>query len=160
MSISALRSHVTGCRNHVKALEKTLQPLETEDDFFAIYDALQHHKSDFVANRESLLAAWKRGGELYTLRIKETQALFDDYDLRMKLALWIDAENPDVSWLNLPIFCWRDHDDACIMLWTAPHIRRLGLARELLGLLGIARAYRVLPASRPFWEHVAIPEYE
>jgi hypothetical protein len=147
-------------RNHVKTLEKTLEPIGDEDDFFKMYDALLLHDSSFVHNRVSLLKAWKRGGELYTLQIKETQALFDDHDLRMNLALFADPVNPTASWLNLPIFCWRDHGDACIMLWTAPHIRRLGLARELLGRLGIARAYNVLPTSRPFWEHLAIPEVD
>jgi hypothetical protein len=153
MSISTLR-------NHVKTLEKTLEPIDDEDDFFQMYDALLKHDSGFIHNREILLKAWKRGGELYTLQIKETQALFDDHDLRMDLALFADPDNPHASWLNLPIFCWRDHGDACIMLWTAPHIRKLGLARELLGRLGIARAYNVLPASRSFWKHLAIPEVD
>ena len=147
-------------RNHVKTLEKTLQPIDTEDEFFQLYDALVKHKSGFVNNRTQLLAAWKRGGELYTLQIKGTQELDEDHDLRMKLAVFAYPENPKPSWLNLPVFCWRDAGDACVMLWTAPHIRKLGLAKELLGLLGIARAYDVLPESRSFWEHLAIPEVD
>ena len=143
MSISTLR-------NHVRTLEKTLEPIDQANHFFAIYDALLKHESDFLHNRDCLLEAWKRGGELYTLQIKETQALFDDHDLRMNLALFAHPDNPTpASWLNLPIFCWRDHGGACIMMWTAPHIRKLGLAKELLSLLGISRVYHVLPARGP-----------
>ena len=46
------------------------------------------------------------------------------------------------------------------MLWTAPHIRNIGLAKELLQLLGITRVYNVLPESRSFWEHLAITEVD
>ena len=147
-------------RNHVKTLEKTLQPIESEEDFFKMYDTLLMHKSGFLHNRKQLLAAWKRGGELYTLQIKETQELYDNFTLRQQIAVFTDPLNPTASWLNLPIFCWRDAGDACIMLWTAPHIRRIGLAKELLKLLGITRAYNVLPESRPFWEHLAIAEVD
>ena len=146
--------------NHVKTLEKTLQLIETEEEFFKMYDALRKHKSEFLQLRPQLLAAWKRGGELYTLQIKETDELFDNFTLRKKIAVFTDPQNPSPSWLNLPVFCWRDAGDACVMLWTAPHIRRIGLAKELLELLGITRAYNVLPESRSFWEHLAIAEVD
>ena len=153
MQISALR-------NQVKTLEKTLEPIESEEDFFALCDTLLEHKSGFVNHREALLAAWKSGGQLYTLQIKETQELFDDHDLRIKLALFVRPENPRPTCLHLPIFCWRDAGDACIVLWTAPHLQRLGLATDLVRRLGIARAYNILPESRPFWERLAIPEVD
>ena len=146
--------------NHVKTLEKTLQLIEDEEEFFKMYDALRRHKSGFLKNRAQLLAAWKRGGELYTLQIKETDELFNNFTLRKKIAVFTDPQNPSPSWLNLPVFCWRDDGDACVMLWTAPHIRRIGLAKELLELLGITRAYNVLPGSRSFWEHLAIAEVD
>ena len=144
--------------NHVKTLEKTLESIEDEELFFEMYDTLLTHKSGFVHNRTQLLAAWKRGGELYTLKIKENDELFANFTLRQKIAVFTNPQNPNASWINLPVFCWRDDGDACVMLWTAPHIRRLGLAKELLGLLGITRVYNVLPESRSFWEHLAIPE--
>jgi len=143
---------------HVKTLEKTLVSIEDEEHFFQLYDALLLHNSGFVHNRTLLLAAWKRGGELYTLRIKETDELFANFTLRQEIAVFTDPQNPHPSRINLPVFCWRDDGDACVMLWTAPHIRRLGLAKELLGLLGITRAYNVMHESRSFWEHLAIPE--
>lgn len=146
--------------NHVKTLEKTLRLIESEEEFFKLYDALVKHKSEFLHNRTQLLEAWKRGGELYTLQIKETDELYDNFTLRKKLAVFTDPQDPDASWLNLPVFCWRDAGDACVMLWTAPHIRRIGLAKELLELLGITRAYNVLPGSRSFWEHLAIAEVD
>jgi hypothetical protein len=149
---------VFNARNHVKTLEKMLRPLETEGEFFALYDALLRYNSGFAHNREGLLGAWKRGGELYTLNIVETQALFENHDLRMKLALFADPENPKPSWLNLPIFCWKVDEDVCIMMWTAPHMRKLGLARELLDRLGIAQVRHVVPESWSFWQHLAIPE--
>jgi len=142
----------------MKTLEKSLRPIEDECEFFALYDALVRHESGFVNNREALLGAWKRGGELYTLQIYETQALSEDRDLRMKLALFADPETPTPAWLNLPIFCWKVGEDVCIAMWTAPHLRKLGLARDLLGRLGIARVRGVLPESRSFWQHLAIPE--
>ena len=146
--------------NHVKTLEKTLEEIESEEEFFKLYDALVKHKSGFLHNRTQLLAAWKRGGKLYTLRIKETDELYDNFTLRKELAVFADPKNPKPSWLNLPVFCWRDAGDACVMLWTAPHIRRIGLAKELLELLGINRVYNVLPESRSFWEHLAIAEVD
>lgn len=149
---------VFNARNHVKTLEKSLRPIEDECEFFALYDALVRYESEFVNNRKELLGAWKRGGELYTLKIVETQALFENHDLRMKLALFADPENPNPSWLNLPIFCWKVDEDVCIMMWTAPHMRKLGLARELIGRLGIARVRHVMPESRSFWQHLTIPE--
>lgn len=154
-----MRNHakITAMRNHVKTLEKTLEPIDSGECFFQIYDTLLKHNSGFVHNRASLLEAWKCG-ELYTLRIKETDALFNDPPLRTQLAIFAYPENPKSSNLNLPIFCWRGAGDACIMLWTAPHIRKLGLAKELISILGIVRACNVLPESRSFWEHLAIPE--
>jgi hypothetical protein len=146
--------------NCVKTLEKTLEEIESEEDFFKLYDALVKHKSGFLHNRYQLLEAWKRGGKLYTLRIKETDELYDNFTLRKKLAVFADPKNPKPSWLNLPVFCWRDAGDTCVMLWTAPHIRRIGLAKELLELLGINRVYNVLPESRSFWEHLAIAEVD
>ena len=35
-----------------------------------------------------------------------------------------------------------------------------GLATDLVRRLGIARAYNILPESRPFWERLAIPEVD
>jgi hypothetical protein len=133
MSISTLR-------NHVRTLEKTLEPIDQANHFFAIYDALLKHESDFLHNRDCLLEAWKRGGELYTLQIKETQALFDDHDLRMNLALFAHPDNPTpASWLNLPIFCWRDHGGACIMMWNTP----TGLELEYKTMNGSANLIRL-----------------
>lgn len=153
-------SHHDEMRGHVKTLEKTLEPIESEEDFFHMYDALLRSGSGFVANREQLLAAWKRGGELYTLQIKETDELFKDHELHMKLATFANPQHPNPSWLNLPVFCWRDAGDACIMLWTAPRARKLGLAKELVQKLGIARVYCPLSESRPFWHHLGIPEVD
>ena len=147
-------------RCHVKSLEKSLQLIDSEDEFFRIYDALVKHKSEFVNNRTNLLAAWKRGGELYTLVIKETDELFKDYNLRMELAWFANPEDPKPSFLQLPVLCWRDHGDACIVLWTAPHLRRLGLAKDILTRLGIKRAYKVLPESQAFWNRLKIPEVD
>ena len=152
-----MRAHAAEMRGHVKMWEKTLQPIESEDDFFHMYDALVTSRSAIVVNRNQLLAAWKRGGELYTLQIKQTDELFKDHELRIKLATFADPQDPKPSWLNLPVLCWRNADAACIMLWTAPHVRRLGLAKDLVQKLGIARAYRPLPESVPFWQHVGIP---
>jgi len=146
--------------NHLKTLEKTLELIESEEEFFKMYDALLQHQSGFLHIRTQLLAAWKRGGELYTLQIKETGELFDNFNLRDKIADFTYPQHPDASWLNLPVFCWRDAGDACVMLWTAPQIRRIGLAKKLLELLGITRAYNVLPESRSFWEHLAIAEVD
>ena len=155
-----LKNYVSCMRNHVKTLEKTLEPIESEEDFFDLYDMLSSHKSDFFNNRIMLLAAWKRGGELFTLQIKETQELFDDHELRYDLAFFANPDNPDASCINLPVFCWRDHGDACIILWTATHARKLGLASDIVSRLGIKRVFNVLPESRQFWEHLGIPEVD
>ena len=152
-------SHVE-MRDHVKTLEKVLVPIASEEDFFHMYDALVTSRSGFVANRTQLLAAWKRGGELYTLQIKETDELFEDHELRMKLAIFADPRHPNPSWLNLPVFCWRDTGAGCNMLWTAQRARKLGLAKGLVQKLGIARIYHPLPESRPFWQHLGIPEVD
>lgn len=144
----------------MKELKKVLQPVDDANEFFRLYDTLLSHKSGFAHNRDVLLEAWKRGNELYTLHIVETQELFENVYLRQELAHFTYPEDANPSWLNLPVFCWRDAGNACIMLWTAPHIRRLGLAKELLGLLEITRAYKILPESRTFWEHLAIPEVD
>jgi len=81
-----MRAHAAEMRGHVKTLEKTLQPIEDADDFFHMYDALVTSRSAAVVNRNQLLAAWKRGGELYTLQIKQTDELFKDHELRIKVA--------------------------------------------------------------------------
>ena len=147
-------------RNHVKTLEKELEPIDDEGDFFRLYDALLMHNSKFCGLRCQLLAAWKRGGQLFTLKIKDTQELSEDHELRVDLAIFAWQGGPRPAWLTLPVFCWRDTGGACVVLWTAPHMRKLGLAKELLARLGIARAYNVLPESRPFWAHLAIPEVD
>lgn len=148
-------------RNQVKTVEKTLHPIEHEHEFFSMYDALMKHKSEFVASRGPLLEAWKRGGELYTLKIKETGQLWHDQDLCCDMFCLVSARP---SWLLLPVFCWRGAgdtaNDTCFMLWTAPYLRRLGLASELVGLLGIGRARAIMPASRSFWENLSIPEVD
>lgn len=46
------------------------------------------------------------------------------------------------------------------MVWTAPSSRRLGLAKELLSRLGIARAYTPSNDSLPFWRHLGIPFFD
>ena len=78
----------------------------------------------------------------------------------MKLARFADPYFPNSSYLILPVFCWRDAGDVCIMLWTAQRVRKLGLAKELVQKLGIARVYHPLPESLPFWHHLGIPEHE
>ena len=147
-------------RSHVKRLKKTLELIESEKEFFALYDALLEHKSGLAHNRTQLLAAWKRGGELYTLQIKETRELFEDRDLRLELALFVSPGDPKPSAINLPVFCWRAEGDACIMLWTAPHLRKLGLATDIVRRLGINRAYDILPESRSFWNRLGISEVD
>ena len=162
MMPNAEYDHVRSLRRHVQTLEKTLQSIVDEEEFFCMYDALVEFNSGFVNNRCQLLAAWKRGNELFTLQIKETDELFKDHDLRLQLATFSNPKDPETAWLSLPIFCWRDAGDACVMIWTAPHVRKLGLARDLLRQLNITRAHYgisyILPDSRPFWEHLAIPE--
>ena len=155
-------NYVSRMRNHVKALEKTLEPIASEEEFLDLYDMLSSHKSDFIVNlRCQLLAAWKRGGELFTLQIKETTELFHEKtEFFHDLAFFANPDDPDPSMINLPVFCWRDHGDLCIMLWTAPHMRNLGLASDIVSRLGIKRVYNVLPESRPFWEHLGIPEVD
>jgi hypothetical protein len=150
-------------RSHVKTLEKMVVPIEESGEFFCMYDAMMADNSGFSSNRISLLDAWKRGGELYTLRIKETDELFANGDLRMALATFASPENPTPAWLQLPVLCWRNvgqHADACVVLWTATHCRQLGLAKCMLHGLGIKRVHQVLPESREFWEHMAIHQLD
>ena len=140
-------------RGHVHTLPRHLVPVEDADQFFDLYDAMLEAESGFLCNRESLLDAWKRGGELYTLQITETNGLYRDWELRSKLADFLTHSNP--SRLCIPVFCWRGRDNGCIIVWTAPHLRRLGLATNLLLLLKITHASgdNTLPDAQPFWNH-------
>lgn len=147
-------------RNHVKTLEKNLTAVNNERQFFALYDMLVEHNSGFVHNREWLLEAWKHGGELYFLQILETDELFKDSELRLKLASFSRPEcreNPSLSLLYLPVFCWR-RNGTCMMLWVAPFLRNLGLGSDIVNKLDIKGAHNVLPESRSFWKHIGIPE--
>ena len=150
------KEYILHMYTNVKTLEKTLEPIESERAFFDLYDSLSSNQSDFLYNRCQLLAAWKRGGELFTLKIKETQELYENFKLRSDLAFFANPENPRPSCLNLPVFCWRVDSDTCIMLWTAPHARKLGLASDLLQRLDITSVSNVLPESREFWEKIGI----
>ena len=125
-----------------------------------MYDTLQCNQSEFMHNRENLLSAWKRGGELYTLLIKETDALFGNLDLRTMLASALCPHDPISSWLRVPVFCWRDHGDMCIILWTAPNFRRLGLAKYIIEQLSIKRVYNQLEESKAFWQRLSIPNVD
>ena len=147
------RNHVE-MRNHVKTLEKELKEVVDGEHFFALYDMLVKHKSGFVHNREYLVDAFKRGGELYYLQIMETDELFKDQELRYKLALFTEARP---ARLYLPVFCWRRNGN-CMMLWVAPFLQKLGLASDILRKLDIKRAHNILFESRSFWEHIGIPE--
>jgi hypothetical protein len=143
-------------RNHVKTLEKELKEVVDGEQFFALYDMLVRHNSGFVHNRESLVEAFKRGGELYFLQILETDELFKDRELRLKLAYFLGPQAAPAL-LYLPVFCWR-RDGTCMMLWVAPFLQKLGLASDIIKKLDIKGAHNVLPDSRSFWEHVGIPE--
>jgi GNAT superfamily N-acetyltransferase len=149
-------------RAHVKRLEKELVPIDCEQEFFNMYDALVTHKSVFLELRKQLLAAWKRGGELYTLEIVETNELYGNPEFSRELAIFAyPYRNPEAAGAvtTLPVFCWRDDGDACIMLFTAPHVRKLGLAKELVEKLGIARVYEPLEESESFWHHLGITQF-
>ena len=142
---------------HLKTLEKILKPVKTARDFFRLYDTLKD--SGFFVTRAHLLDAWKRGGELFTLQILETKELRDNPDLRLKVASLAFPEDPTPERINLPVFCFCK-SDTCIMLWTAPPVRDLGLATELVTQLGIKSALYVKGmkgSSRRFWKRLGIP---
>ena len=147
-------------RGYIKSLDRTLEPIESEEDFFRMYDRLILDKSHFAQLRWQLLAAWKRAQkgevqELYRLQIKETDTLYENRELHAALAHYIGAD-PTFPWIDLPVLCWRDDGDACVVLWTAPSARRLGLATDIVNRLKISRVYDPPSSSVTFWNRLRI----
>ena len=139
-------------REAVRSLERNLVRIESASEMVTALDQLTADKSGFLHSRDSFFDAW-RNGNLYTMRIKETDELYKDHELCGALGYFLGA-NP--SWLNLPVLCCRIDGDACEILWVAKHVRRLGLGMDLVRSLGIKRAPLVLDQSRGFWERTGV----
>ena len=138
-------------RKAVRSLERELVCIKCAADIVTAIDQLTADESGFLHNRNWLLDAWRKG-DLFTMRIKETDELYKDHVLRDALGHFLGVSP---SWLNLPVLCWRD-GDACEILWVAKHVRRLGLGRDLVRSLGIKRAAHVLDQSIGFWERIGV----
>lgn len=141
-----------GLREEVRSLERELVCIEGAHEMVTALDQLTADESGFLHNRNWLLNAWRKGN-LYTMRIKETDQLYKDHELRLALGYFLGAKP---SWLNLPVLCERIDGDVCEILWVAKHVRRLGLGRDLVRSLGIKRASHVLDQSRGFWERIGV----
>ena len=139
-------------REAVRSLERELVCIESASEMVTALDQLTADESDFLCHRDCLLDAWRKGN-LYTMRIKETDQLFKDHELRLALGNFLGVTP---SWLNLPVLCWCIDGDDCKILWVAKHVRRLGLRRDLVRSLGIKRASHVLDQSRGFWERIGV----
>jgi hypothetical protein len=132
----------------VRMMGTTDRKIEREADFWALYDELVNDKSGFLANRSSLLEAY-REGNLYSLGVCETDAM------RKSDPIFC----PETDYL-LPCLCIRRGSVAEIV-WTHTRARRLGLGRRLVNLLGITGARRVMPESEIFWGRLGfLPETE
>lgn len=141
-----------GLREAVRSLERELVCIEDADDMVTALDQLTADESGFLHNRDWLLDAWRKGN-LYTMRIKQTEELYKDHELRGALGYFLGVPPHG---LNLPVLCGCIDGDACEILWVAKHVRKLGLGRDLVRSLGIKRAPRVLDQSRGFWVRIGV----
>jgi hypothetical protein len=113
----------------------------TGDDFWSLIAELYDDNSGFVNNKNSLVQAY-RDGNLYGLRVLETQAMFErgPGPIFVKRGLWM-----------LPCLCVKDGDEATIV-WTHTRARRNGFGRALVEQLSIKTAYNRLEGSEEFWD--------
>ena len=124
--------------------------IDRSEDFWALFEELIDDASGFVANRITLLDAFK-GGYLYGLVVTETGDMYKN-NVPPTGGLFCRSSNCSQQYL-LPCLCVQMAKEA-IVIWTHGRARRNGFARQLVCQLGIECALSRLSGSRPFWEHI------
>lgn len=133
-------------------METVVEAVVDACDFWWLIDQIAHASCTFLANRDALLEAYVKGN-LYTLRVIETDELYKDFELRERLACLYQCSP---SRLLIPSFCVVERtqgagDTKCSMLWVAEAFRRQGCGSQFVTNLQIKSAGRILPGSEEFW---------
>lgn len=123
--------------------------ISSSSDFWNLIDELTDDESEFLYNRNDILDSYS-SGNLYGLEVEETDEMYKRGAMKDKLF----CKN---SCYLLPCFCIKNNDTA-VIIWTHSRARRNGLARRLIELLGIKKAYKPLAQSKPFWKSIGIEE--
>lgn len=130
---------------------RSLTKIECGYDFWCLFDALKSDGSVFVHNR-SVLADGFKEGNLYGLRVSETDAMY------ARVAMQDDIFCPGSAYL-LPCLCLLNGDGDVEIIWTHTRARRKGFASKLVELLGVRRANNPLSGSDKFWKHCNVQCY-
>lgn len=128
----------------------TVVRIDRSEDFWALFEELVDDASGFVANRITLLDAFK-GGYLYGLVVTETADMHTN-NVPPTDGLFCWSSNCSQQYL-LPCLCVQMAKEA-IVIWTHGRARRNGFARQFVCQLGIEYALSRLHGSQPFWEHI------
>ena len=124
--------------------------IDRSGDFWALFEELVDDASGFVANRITLLDAFK-GGYLYGLVVTETADMYAK-NVPPTDGLFCRSSICSQQYL-LPCLCVQMAKEA-IVIWTHSRARRNGFARQFVCQLGIEYALARLNGSQSFWEHI------
>ncbi len=122
--------------------ELRLEKINSEEDFWCLFDELIDDKSNFVYNRCTILKAYKEG-KMYGLTVDETEEMYQNQYFKNHIFT--------VKYYLLPCFCIIE-DEKVVIIWTHTRARKKGFASKLLQLLNIKYVYNPLPESLEFWK--------
>lgn len=114
----------------------------------------------FYNNRACILNAF-HNRTLYGAMVDESadlSAVDTDLCMRVRCAYPFPSASHWPGGCYLPGFAVVDAAGACDLIWTAPQIRRRGVAAELLRALGVTRARNVVLPAVGFWTAVGFVE--
>ena len=117
-------------REHIVA-----KKIEDSSEFWTLIEQILDVECLFFEHRDTLLDAFVRG-TLHTGIIRETEALFRDFELRQTLA---DHLGSHADWLQIPAFCVVENG-ACKLLWVREDLRCLGIGSAMIRGLGVHTA--------------------
>ena len=117
--------------------------IDSEQDFWCIFDELVDDNSEFLQNRNTILDSWRKGN-MFGVRIVETESMYQR-GARGDTLFCAD------SWYLVPCFCIKD-ENTVIIIWTHSRARRMGFAKKMIESLEIKNTLNPLPESYAFWE--------
>ena len=134
----------------IRDQHKKVTKITDSDAFWMLIDQMVDAKCGFFANRETLLDAYS-SGNLYTVYITETDELFEQHSLRMKLYDSLGS-GPE---LTLPCCCVC-RGGKCKIIWVRTDLRRVGIGSLFAQELKFTSTTNQLRGSEQFWQHLGL----
>ena len=121
--------------------------VETEDEFFNLYDAAVQDRDCPMRNeRQALLRAYNRKA----LFAATANCRLLSSGAQSGMAEWLKT---DSSRMQIPGFAWVNERGVCIMLWLRADVRRLGIGSFLVRSLGVKATESASSGSGWFWKY-------